>query len=130
MQHPNHKALQITWCNKFRFRFVATSLTRCRAEGSIRQAGCRFCLNVLAVNVQPAHVYALVEVPSHMSESDAVALLKAVSEQQVRSENTQLQDDDILWGASYQARIVPEPDIDALVRYITYLDERHLQLWN
>ena len=69
----------IEWCTKYRYKMMQKLENRNLVAACIRQAAHRHGIEILALEVMPEHVHAIVEAP-HTASSDSLAhLLKGYS---------------------------------------------------
>src|SRR3989338_1057686 len=99
----------IEWCTKYRYKMMQKQENRKLVEACIRQAAHRHGIKILALEVMPEHVHAVVEAPHTMSADSIAHLLKGYSSWKLfrgREKCARRSPRRHFWSRSYMARTV------------------------
>jgi len=117
----------IEWCTKYRYKMMRKLENRNLVAACIRQAAHRHGITIVALEVMPEHVHAVVEAPHTKSADDIAHLLKGYSAWkifQVKEKFALRYPRRHFWSRGYMARTVGL-DEEKAIRYVKEQQTHH-----
>ena len=118
----------VEWCTKYRYKMMRKLENRNLVKACIRQAASRHGIKLLALEVMPEHVHAVIEIPHTMPLPKAVQYLKGYSSWKIFKVKEKFRlryPRGHFWSPSYMVRTVGLDEQKA-IEYVEGQQEHHL----
>ena len=113
--------MHLQWCTKYRYNTLQKESHYVDCEKAIRSAAERHGIQIIELGVMPDHVHAIVLLPSDMSPSRAVGLLKGASSYELFKAHPNFRKtywEGHFWSRGYFYRSVSQVTEDVVRRYV------------
>ena len=113
----------LEWCPKYRYKMFMKEENKKLCEEILEEVAERHKIEIEELSVMPDHIHAVVGIPTTMSVSQALHLLKGASSRELFKQKPNFRKRyprGHLWSPGKFYRSVGDADIETIVQYVRY----------